>query len=189
MDKKRLKRWLIRQFLPSRSHARPAREATETVTIAVLWLGVVFAVLRWECLERPIVSRGFDGGHVFAEGVPVDVVRAGTSHQFVGHVVDGDHVLVFSGILVTLVGHFDHSGGFNTEAELFPLRAFLCRLVRFKSCGLLCTHGLLAGFGRPVPGVTAPGAFLHTPEGTVLPTISYVGFGIKLYDILRRSWI
>ncbi len=125
---------------------------------------------------------------MLAVGVAMDVMRAGTGHQFLGHVVDGDHVLVVCGVLVALIGDVDESGGIDVEGELFPLCAFLCRLVSFKGCGLLCTHGLLARFGRPVPGAGTPGAFLHTPEGTVLPTISHVGVGIKDFGVLRRSW-
>ena len=33
-----------------------------------------------------------------------------------------------------------------------------------------------------MPGVTAPGAFLHTPEGTVLPTLNYALMHGKAID-------
>ena len=36
---------------------------------------LVVVILRWEGVECPVVGCGFDGGHVFAEGVAVDVVR------------------------------------------------------------------------------------------------------------------
>jgi hypothetical protein len=49
----------------------------------------------------------------------VDVVRAGAGHQFVRHVVDGDHVLVVCRVLVALVGDVDESGGIDVEGELF----------------------------------------------------------------------
>ena len=63
---------------------------------------------------------------MFTEGVPVNVMRTCTGHQFVGHVVDGDCVLVGCGVLVALIGDFDLSGGIDVERELFPLGAFLC---------------------------------------------------------------
>jgi hypothetical protein len=81
---------LVRQFFATRTNARPAREVVETLTIAIVWFGIV-VVLRREGIERPI-HRAFDSGHVFAVGVPVNVVRTRASHQFVGHVVDGDYV-------------------------------------------------------------------------------------------------
>jgi hypothetical protein len=45
-------------------------------------------------------------------------------------------------VVVALIGHSDHSGSFDVEGKLFPLCAFLYRLVSFKGCGLFCTHGL-----------------------------------------------
>jgi hypothetical protein len=51
----------------------------------------------------------------------VDVVRARAGHQFLGHVVDGDCVLVVCGVLVALVGDFDHSVGIDIEGELIGL--------------------------------------------------------------------
>ncbi len=125
MYEKQLKWWLVRQFFPSCSHARPAREATEALTVTVCWFGIVF-VLGGERIERP-VSCVFDGGHVFAEGVAMDVVRTRTGHQFLGHVVDEDCVLVVCGVLVALVGDFDKSGGIDVEGKLFGLCALLCR--------------------------------------------------------------
>ncbi len=77
MNKKTLKRWLVRQFLATRTNARPAREATEALTVAVFGFVVV---LRWESVECPVVSRIFDGSHVFAECVAVDMVRARAGH-------------------------------------------------------------------------------------------------------------
>ncbi len=41
MDKKELKQWLVRQFLPSRSHARPAGESVEAVAVTVFGFGLV----------------------------------------------------------------------------------------------------------------------------------------------------
>ncbi len=55
----------------------------------------------------------FDCGHVLAGDVAVDVVRAGAGHQFLGHVVDGDSVLVVCGRLVALVGDVDEPGGID----------------------------------------------------------------------------
>ncbi len=106
LRKIRLKRWLVRQFFATRTNARPAREAPEAVTVAIVWVGIVFAVLRREGVERPIVNCVLDCGHVLAESSPVDVIRTRTGHQFVGHVIDGDCVLVVCGVLVALVGDF-----------------------------------------------------------------------------------
>ncbi len=80
---------LVRQFLPACSHARPAREVTETLAVAVIGFGLV-VVLGRERFKRAVVSCGFDGGHVFAEGVTVNVVWAGTGHRVARHVVDGN---------------------------------------------------------------------------------------------------
>jgi hypothetical protein len=88
-----LKRWFVRQFRSSRSHAWPAREAIETVIVAVFGFGIV-VVLRREGVECSLFGCGFDDDHVFAKGVPVDVVGACAGHQVLGHVVDGDGVLV-----------------------------------------------------------------------------------------------
>ncbi|ODR79750.1 hypothetical protein BG842_07985 [Haladaptatus sp. W1] len=54
---------------------------------------------------------------MFAEGVAVDVVRAGASHQVVGHVVDGDHVLMVCRVLVALGGDVDESRGIDIEGK------------------------------------------------------------------------
>ncbi|WP_458208857.1 hypothetical protein [Haladaptatus sp. NG-SE-30] len=62
-------------------------------------------------------------------------MRARAGQQFLGHVVDGDGVLVGCGVLVALVGDFNESGGIDVEGKLFGLCAFLCRLVSFKGCG------------------------------------------------------
>ncbi len=70
---------LVRQFLPSRLHARPARETIEAVTITVFWSGIAF-ILGWEGLKRLVVGCVFDCGHMLAGGIAVDVVRARTSH-------------------------------------------------------------------------------------------------------------
>jgi hypothetical protein len=43
---------------------------------------------------------------MFAEGVPVNVMRARAGHLFVGHIDDRDGVLVVCGFLVALVGDF-----------------------------------------------------------------------------------
>ncbi|WP_217694346.1 hypothetical protein, partial [Haladaptatus litoreus] len=72
--------------------------------------------------------------HVFAEGVAVNMVWARAGHQVLGHVVDGDSVLVVCGILVALIGDFCESGGIDVEGELFGLCALLCRLVSFPLC-------------------------------------------------------
>jgi hypothetical protein len=122
--KKRLKQWLVRQFLSSRSRARPARDVTEAVTVAVFEFGIVF-VLGLEGVKRPVVDCVFDGDHVLAERVPMDVVRARAGHQFVSHVVDGHDVLVVCRVLVALVGYFDEPGGIDVESDLFGLCAFL----------------------------------------------------------------
>jgi hypothetical protein len=76
-------------------------------------------------------------------------------------------------------------GGFEAEAELFGLCAFLCRLVSVTICGWFRTHGLLVAFRRPVPGVGAPARF-ETPEGTVLSTKYYMEYGSKNVNILCR---
>ncbi|KZN22531.1 hypothetical protein A4G99_18850 [Haladaptatus sp. R4] len=47
---------------------------------------------------------------MFADGVPVDVMRARAGHQFLGHVVDGDGVLVGCGLVVAFVGDSEESG-------------------------------------------------------------------------------
>jgi hypothetical protein len=75
-----------------------------------------------------------DGSQVFAEGISMDVVRARAGHQFLGHVVDGDCVLVVCGLVVALVGDFDESRGINVEGELFGLCALVCCFVSFKGC-------------------------------------------------------
>jgi hypothetical protein len=124
---------LVRQYLAAFSHALPAGEPVEAVAAIVLWFGIV-VVLRRERLERPIVGCVFDGDHVFAEGVAVDVMQAHTCHQFFGHIVDGDKVLVFCGVLVALVSDFNESRGIDVEGEPLSLCAFLCRLVSFKGC-------------------------------------------------------
>ena len=80
------------------------------VDVAVLVVAGVRAtdthVLGGEGVERPVARRGFDGSHVFAEDIAVDVMRAGAGNQFVGHVVDGNCVLVGCGVVVALVGDF-----------------------------------------------------------------------------------
>ena len=86
---------------------------------------MVFIVFGGEELKRPVVGCGFDGGHVFADGVAVAVVRVGAGHQFVRHVVDGDGVLVVCGLVVALGGDADESRAFDVEGELFGLCAFL----------------------------------------------------------------
>ena len=126
---RKLKRWFVRQFLPSRSHAWPARESVKAVAVAVFGFGIVF-VLGGECVERPVVGCVFDGGHVLAECVAVDVVRASVCHRVTGHVVDGDGVLVGFGLVVALVDDFTEYEGIDIEGELLGLCAFLCRLVR-----------------------------------------------------------
>lgn len=50
--------------------------------------------LRWECVKRPVISCGFNGSHVFADGVAVNVVRAGAGHQFLGYIVGANNLLV-----------------------------------------------------------------------------------------------
>jgi hypothetical protein len=102
------------QFLPPCLHTWPAREPVEASTVTVFGFGLG-VVLRWEGFECPVVGCGFDGGHVFAEGVPMDVMRAGAGHQFVGHVVDGHGVLVVCRVLVALVGDFDQSQGHRRQ--------------------------------------------------------------------------
>ena len=104
----------------------------------------------------------------------------GAGHQFVSHVVDGYGVLVVCRLVVALIGNFDESGGIDVEGKLFrtvrvsvPSR----QLQVYEAISLTWSFGV--AFGRPVPGVPAPGAFLHTPEGTVLPTILYTPHGYK----------
>ncbi len=72
-------------------------------------------VVRGECVECSLFGCVFDGGHVFADSVAVDVVRARAGHQFVGYVVDGDCVLVGCGLVVALVGDVDESGGISKK--------------------------------------------------------------------------
>jgi hypothetical protein len=57
------------------------------------------------------------GKLVFAVGASVNVVRTRTGHQFVGHVVDGDCVLVVCRVLVALVGYFYEYGDIDTVSE------------------------------------------------------------------------
>jgi hypothetical protein len=64
----------------------------------------VFIVLRRKRLKCPIVGRVLDSGPVLAERAPVNVVQTRTVHQFVGLVVDRDHVLVIDGIFMALAG-------------------------------------------------------------------------------------
>ena len=99
---------LVRQFRSPCPHARPARKATEAVAVVLCWFGIVF-VVRWEGVEGSVVSCVFDGGHVFAESVAVDVMRTSAGHQVLCNVVNGDGVLVGCGVLVALVGDVDES--------------------------------------------------------------------------------
>jgi hypothetical protein len=55
------------------------------------------------------------------------VVRAGAGHQFVGHVVDEDGVLVLFGVLMALVRDLDKSGA-STLKENCSACAVLCPL-------------------------------------------------------------
>ncbi len=91
------------------------------IDVAVLVVASVRAtdtlVLRWECVEHPVIRRVFDGGHMFAKGVAVDVMRARAGHQFLGHVVDGEGVLVGCGVLVALVGDFTNPGVSTSKAS------------------------------------------------------------------------
>ncbi|MCO8245387.1 MULTISPECIES: hypothetical protein [unclassified Haladaptatus] len=89
---------------------------TKSLTITVVRFGIVFDVLGRECLECPVVGCGFDCGHVFAEGVAVDVMWAGTRHQVLGHVVDRDSILVGCGGLVAN-SDFDESGDLTSMAR------------------------------------------------------------------------
>ena len=59
------------------------------------------------------------------------MVRTRARHQFLGHVVDGDCVLVRFGVLVALVSDVDESGGIDVEGKLFGLCTVLCRLKPF----------------------------------------------------------
>ncbi len=59
-------------------------------------------VVRWKRLKRPVVRRGLDGSHVFAERTSVNVVRAGARHHVAGHVVQRHDVVMLSEIVVTL---------------------------------------------------------------------------------------
>ncbi|SIR62658.1 hypothetical protein SAMN05421858_2980 [Haladaptatus litoreus] len=90
---------------------------SETVTVAVVWFSIVFA-LGGECVECPMVSCGFDGGHVFAEGVAVNMVWARAGHQVLGHVVDGDSVLWwFAGLSwLSLVTSTSPGGSMSKES-------------------------------------------------------------------------
>ncbi|ODR79246.1 hypothetical protein BG842_15640 [Haladaptatus sp. W1] len=80
----------------------------------------LFDVLQPKYYKRAVVSRNLDSGHVFADSVAVDVVRADAGHQFVGHIVGGDCVLVVRGILVVLVSNVDESGGIIKRAAKRP---------------------------------------------------------------------
>ncbi|MCO8256542.1 hypothetical protein NKF26_22245 [Haladaptatus sp. AB618] len=126
--------------------ARPAREATEAVTVALCRFSVVF-VLRWEGLECPAVGCIFDGGYVFAKGVPVNVVRARTGHQFVGHIVAGGGVLVGCGVLVALVGDFDESGGIDVEGKSFDL--YNLELFYISDISFSLVHSIATGESHP----------------------------------------
>ena len=150
---KRLNRWLVRQFLPPRSYAWPAREAIEAATVAVVWFGLV-VVVRWERIERPVVDCSFDGGHVLAERITVDVMRACASHQFLGHIVEG---------------------------ELFGLCAVLCRLVSFKLRRRFRTHGYLPWLVRsPLPRYLSSAVNSDFPRGVFFSTIPDKELVIKL---------
>ena len=41
---------------------------------------IVFAIIQRERFERPIVGYVRNGGHVFAVGIVVDIMRAGAGH-------------------------------------------------------------------------------------------------------------
>ncbi|KZN22529.1 hypothetical protein A4G99_18840 [Haladaptatus sp. R4] len=72
---------------------------------------------------------------MFAAEIAVDVVRARTGHQFLGHVVDGDCVLVVYRLVMALVGDSEESRGIDVEGKLVGLCAFLCRLSNVMGCG------------------------------------------------------
>ncbi len=117
-------------------HARPAWEPTEAIAVTVFWFGIVFD-LGGEGVKCSVIGYIFDGGHVCAVGVSVDVMRTRTGHQFFSHVVDGDGILVGCRALVALVGDVDESGGIGVEGELVGLCAFLCRLVSFTGYNIV----------------------------------------------------
>jgi hypothetical protein len=137
---------LVRQFFSSRSHARPAWEAIETVTVAVYGFGLV-VVLGRECIDCSIVGCGFDSSHVCAERVAVEVVRTRAGHQFLSRVVDGDSVLVVFGVLVALVGDVDESGSIDVEGESFDL--YNLELFYISGISFSLVHSIATGESHP----------------------------------------
>ena len=79
--------------------------------------------------------------HVLSVDGAVDVMRTSECHQIVGHVVDGDDVLVFCGNLVGSMGDVDDSGGIDVIGGVFSMdRLWQDRIVerssrRFSSQG------------------------------------------------------
>jgi hypothetical protein len=86
------------------------------LVVTSVWDIDTVVVLGQEGVECS-VGRVFDGGHVLVDDGAVDVVRARTGYQVLGHVIDGDGVLVGCGILVALVGGMDKSGGMRSLTE------------------------------------------------------------------------
>jgi hypothetical protein len=60
-----------------------------------------------ECFKHPVAGCVLDGSKVLAKRASVNVVWAGARHQFVGHVVDGDGVLVVCERLMDSVSDLD----------------------------------------------------------------------------------
>ncbi len=115
--------------LPSGFRATILTRPVGVIDVAVLVVAsvratdtLVFVVLGGERRERPVVGCVFDGGHVLADGIAVNVMRTRTGHQFVGHVVDGDNVVVFSGVLVAFVDDLGESKNDVSVVFIAPIQ-------------------------------------------------------------------
>jgi hypothetical protein len=94
-----LKRWLVRQFCPTRSRAWPAREAVEASTVAVVGFSIVF-VLWSRDVERPVVGCVFDSNHVLAVGVAVNVIGASAGECVASYLAQSDDTLMFNRVFI-----------------------------------------------------------------------------------------
>ncbi len=83
-------------------------------------------------------------------------MRTDTDHQFCGHAVDGDRVLVLSRLVVTFIGDYDESSGALISKENCSHYARFCAV----SAGL--GHVIAANIVRVYVGTTPLVNSLHS---------------------------